>query len=198
MNTTRYFRHYKGNYYKLLHYANDCETDDRLVVYKAMYGEGKVWVRPEKNFFEEIERDGKVMKRFTEVSFEEIEFEKPFKLYGIEYPDPSFMEWHAYNAGDIPLTEEELAILRKSYAPDWDCRFTIHAYKQSIYIIRSGIWVAKLIYRKGEDGLYHIKECYSNRDRLCDLVIHDVMTCGYFESDAICRAYHRAKSMKLL
>ena len=196
MNTPRYFRHFKGNYYKLLHYANDCETDDRVVVYKAMYGEGKVWVRPEKNFFEEIERDGKVIMRFTEVSFEDIEFEKPFKLYGIEYPDPSFMEWHAYNINDIPLTEEELVILRKGYAPDWDCRFTIHAYKQNIYIIRSGIWVAKLIYCKGEDGLYHITECYSNRGLLSYSIINDVMTCGYFEKDAIRKAYCRAKGLK--
>ena len=72
-DSPRFFRHFKGNYYKLLHYANDCETDDRLVVYKAMYGDGKVWVRPEKNFFEEIERDGKVIKRFTEVSFDEVQ-----------------------------------------------------------------------------------------------------------------------------
>ena len=192
MTPPRYFRHFKGKYYKLLYYAHDCETDDRLVVYKALYGDGKVWVRPEKNFFEEIERDGKKMPRFTEVDFDNIEFEKPFTLYGVEYPDPSFMEWHTYNMNDIPLKEDEIAILRKGYEPDWDHRFTIHAYKQNIYIIRSGVWIGKIIYRKGDDGLYHIAECYSNRGLLNGYIINDVMTCRNFETDAIKEAYIRA------
>lgn len=35
-----------------------------MVVYRALYGEGGLWVRPAKMFFETIERDGKVLKRF--------------------------------------------------------------------------------------------------------------------------------------
>mgnify|MGYP004446597511 CR=1 FL=1 len=65
----KYYRHFKGNYYRLLHFAYDCETEERMVVYQAMYGEGKIWIRPEKNFFEEIESGE---KRFTEVSLEEV------------------------------------------------------------------------------------------------------------------------------
>ena len=71
MEQIRYFRHFKGNYYKLLHIAYDCETCESVVVYQALYGEGKIWVRPEKNFFETIERDGNTMKRFEEVTFGE-------------------------------------------------------------------------------------------------------------------------------
>lgn len=64
---TRYFRHFKGNYYKILHTAYNSETNEPMVVYQALYGEGKIWVRPEKMFFEEIEREGKRIKRFEEV-----------------------------------------------------------------------------------------------------------------------------------
>ena len=45
----REFRHFKGNLYRL---------------YRALYGEHGLWVRPAKMFFETIERDGKRMKRF--------------------------------------------------------------------------------------------------------------------------------------
>jgi hypothetical protein len=38
-----------------------------MVVYQAMYGDNKYWVRPEKMFFEVIERDGKRLNRFEEV-----------------------------------------------------------------------------------------------------------------------------------
>ena len=53
----REFRHFKGNLYRLEGFA-------KMVVYRALYGEGGLWVRPAKMFFEVIERDGKRMKRF--------------------------------------------------------------------------------------------------------------------------------------
>lgn len=73
MQKTQYFRHFKGNYYKLLHIALNSETTERMVVYQALYGEQKVWVRPYDMFFETIERDGRLMKRFTEVEETEVE-----------------------------------------------------------------------------------------------------------------------------
>lgn len=42
-----------------------------MVVYQALYGEGEIWVRPYEMFFETVERDGKVMPRFTKISEEE-------------------------------------------------------------------------------------------------------------------------------
>lgn len=60
----REFRHFKGNRYRLEGFAKDSETMDELVVYRALYGNGGLWVRPAKMFFETIERDGKRMKRF--------------------------------------------------------------------------------------------------------------------------------------
>ena len=60
----RTFRHFKGNLYRLEGFAKDSETLEEMVVYRALYGDGGLWVRPAKMFFETVERDGKTMKRF--------------------------------------------------------------------------------------------------------------------------------------
>ena len=60
----REFRHFKGNLYRLEGFAKDSETLEPMVVYRALYGEGGLWVRPAQMFFETIECDGKRMKRF--------------------------------------------------------------------------------------------------------------------------------------
>lgn len=60
----REFLHFKGNRYRLEGFAKDSETLEEMVVYHALYGDGGLWVRPAKMFFETIERDGKLMKRF--------------------------------------------------------------------------------------------------------------------------------------
>ncbi len=60
----REFRHFKGGHYRLEGFAKDSETQEEMVVYRALYGDGGLWVRPAKMFFETIERDGKTMKRF--------------------------------------------------------------------------------------------------------------------------------------
>ena len=60
----RTFRHFKGNRYRLEGFAKDSETLEEMVVYRQLYGEGGLWVRPAKMFFETIERDGKIIKRF--------------------------------------------------------------------------------------------------------------------------------------
>ena len=61
----REFMHFKGNRYRLEGFAKDSETLEEMVVYRALYGEGGLWVRPAKMFFETIERDGKTMQRFA-------------------------------------------------------------------------------------------------------------------------------------
>ncbi len=64
----KYYRHFKGNIYKLIGIAKDSETLEEMVVYQAMYGERQMWVRPAEMFFEKVERDGKAMDRFQEVA----------------------------------------------------------------------------------------------------------------------------------
>ena len=51
--------------------AFDSETQERMVVYQALYGDRKYWVRPEKMFFEQIEWNGKRFSRFQEIDWEE-------------------------------------------------------------------------------------------------------------------------------
>ena len=59
------YRHFKGNYYELIDIAKNSETLEDMVVYRALYGERGLWVRPLAMWNEEIERDGYKGKRFT-------------------------------------------------------------------------------------------------------------------------------------
>lgn len=59
------YRHYKGNLYEVLHTARHSETEEVLVVYRALYGDYGVWVRPLAMFVESVEVDGKQVVRFA-------------------------------------------------------------------------------------------------------------------------------------
>ena len=61
------YKHYKGELYEVFMTAQHSETEEWLVVYKALYGEEGMWVRPYGMFVEEIEIDGKAVKRFEKV-----------------------------------------------------------------------------------------------------------------------------------
>lgn len=58
------YRHYKGNEYKVIDVAKHSETLEELVVYRALYGNHDLWVRPLKMFTEDVEIDGKKIPRF--------------------------------------------------------------------------------------------------------------------------------------
>ncbi len=59
------YRHFKGNEYEVIGIARDSETLEDTVVYRALYGDGELWVRPLSMFCEQVERDGKKVRRFT-------------------------------------------------------------------------------------------------------------------------------------
>lgn len=59
------YRHFKGNEYEVIGIAKNSETLEETVVYRALYGEKDLWVRPAYMWNETIERDGKTFKRFT-------------------------------------------------------------------------------------------------------------------------------------
>ena len=61
------YRHFKGNEYEVLVVARHSETLEPMVVYRALYGEGGVWVRPASMWNETVVRDGKSFRRFTPV-----------------------------------------------------------------------------------------------------------------------------------
>lgn len=58
------YRHFKGNEYEVIGTARHSETTEEYVVYKALYGDGGLWVRPIEMWNETVERDGKTFKRF--------------------------------------------------------------------------------------------------------------------------------------
>ena len=61
------YKHFKGNEYEVIALAKDSENLEPMVVYRALYGDGQIWVRPQKMFEETVERDGVVMKRFEKI-----------------------------------------------------------------------------------------------------------------------------------
>ena len=58
------YRHFKGNEYQLIDVASHSETMEKMVVYKALYGEQGLWVRPASMWTEIVERDGYTGPRF--------------------------------------------------------------------------------------------------------------------------------------
>ena len=60
------YRHFKGNEYEVLAIARHTETLETVVVYKALYGEGGIWVRPA-DMWNEPASDGSGRKRFEKI-----------------------------------------------------------------------------------------------------------------------------------
>ena len=58
------YRHFKGNEYEVLYLAKHSETEETMVVYRALYGDFSVWVRPAFMWNEIVECNGKTYKRF--------------------------------------------------------------------------------------------------------------------------------------
>lgn len=59
------YRHFKGNEYEVIGVARNSETLQSLVVYRALYGERGLWVRPFDMFTEVIEHEGRRLPRFS-------------------------------------------------------------------------------------------------------------------------------------
>lgn len=59
------YRHYKGGRYEVIGVARHSETLEEMVVYRALYGEGGLWVRPASMWNEWVEKDGRKVLRFT-------------------------------------------------------------------------------------------------------------------------------------
>lgn len=52
------YKHYKGDLYIVEDIAYDCETVDELVIYRGLYNEARLWVRPLKDFIKEVNKNG--------------------------------------------------------------------------------------------------------------------------------------------
>lgn len=62
------YRHFKGNFYRVENVATHSETGEEYVIYKKMYGQGKLWIRPLDMFLEKVDKtkypDEKQLYRF--------------------------------------------------------------------------------------------------------------------------------------
>ena len=62
------YRHFKGNEYEVLGTALHSETREPYVVYRPLYGDGEMWIRPAAMFAETVERDGSTVPRFERIT----------------------------------------------------------------------------------------------------------------------------------
>ncbi|MCF3648913.1 DUF1653 domain-containing protein [Synoicihabitans lomoniglobus] len=61
------YQHYKGGAYDVIGLARHSETLEPMVVYRALYGEGGLWVRPAAMWVETVEIDGRTVPRFKRI-----------------------------------------------------------------------------------------------------------------------------------
>jgi len=80
-----YYRHFKGNYYQLIDVAKHSETLEPMVVYRALYGEKGLWVRPASMWTEIIDRPGYKGLRFVKVDKSEADGQKKRTNIGTKY-----------------------------------------------------------------------------------------------------------------
>jgi len=59
------YRHFKGGEYEVVGVARHSETDERVVVYRPLDGDGGLWVRPLAMFLEPVAHAGRTVPRFT-------------------------------------------------------------------------------------------------------------------------------------
>lgn len=59
------YQHYKGQFYAVIDVAHHSETQEPLVLYRALYGARGLWVRPYSMFFENIKIEGSLVPRFA-------------------------------------------------------------------------------------------------------------------------------------
>ncbi len=61
------YRHFKGGEYEVVDTAYHSETGEEMVVYRALYGDNRLWVRPKEMWNEIVEKDGKKTPRFVKI-----------------------------------------------------------------------------------------------------------------------------------
>ncbi len=74
------YRHFKGDYYLVEDIANDSETKEKFVVYRRLYGDGSLWIRPLDMFLSEVDHQ----------KYPNVKQKYRFKLQKIESVAPNF------------------------------------------------------------------------------------------------------------
>jgi GNAT superfamily N-acetyltransferase len=139
------YRHYKGNLYEVIDLAKDSEKLQDLVVYRALHDSGQLWVRPLQMFFENVEVNGKILKRFEFVGEEN---EKPITIIGEIHPDYKICEASPSQAEVLNIGLDKFNIKQLSFTGN-------PSYYEKNYLIKDK--KEKVI--AGIRGRFYYKEC---------------------------------------
>jgi hypothetical protein len=67
------YRHYKGQFYEVIDIARHSETEEPFVIYRTLYGDFSLWIRPLAMFTETVQIDGMTQPRFAFVGNDDTE-----------------------------------------------------------------------------------------------------------------------------
>ena len=103
------YRHFKGNEYEVIGIARHSETEEAMVVYKVLYGEGGMWVRPADMWNEQVIRDGVTYRRFYRLDrIERVEkYEQLFDEALVSRAPEKLAELDAYYTSGLWLEDYE-------------------------------------------------------------------------------------------
>ncbi len=103
------YRHFKGNEYEVIGIARHSEDESPMVLYRALYGDGGLWVRPAEMWNEIVERDGKIYRRFYRLDrIERVEkFEHLFDEAAISHDSEKVAALTAYYSSGEWLEDYE-------------------------------------------------------------------------------------------
>ena len=113
------YRHFKCNAYEVVGVARHSETEEPVVVYRALYGEGGLWVRPAEMWNETVERNGKTYRRFYHLErIERVEkYERLFDEASVSRDPEKLLLLDAYYTSGEWLEDYE-ADERGDFPPD--------------------------------------------------------------------------------
>ena len=113
------YRHFKGNEYEVIGIARHSETEEAMVVYKALYGDGGIWVRPADMWNEQVIRDGVTYRRFYRLDrIERVErYERFFDEVTAQSDPEKLAELDAYYTSGL-LRDDYEADERGELPPD--------------------------------------------------------------------------------
>ena len=145
------YRHFKGNYYRVLSIARHSETAEPMVVYQALYGNNGIWVRPADMWNETVERDGKAIRRFQPLS----------RADRVAFYEQLFDEVRNMSRENAPSGEE--ARMKVSFLDEY---YTSGEWQEDYEADEAGLLPADL--KRGvlsQDGLYDFLTEWRAEDR---------------------------------
>jgi len=103
------YRHFKGNEYEVIGIARHSEDESPMVVYRALYGDGGIWVRPASMWNETVTRGGKTYRRFYRLDrIERVEhYERLFDEAAISLDPEKLAALDAYYTSGLWLEDYE-------------------------------------------------------------------------------------------